>query len=141
MIIWRFLVGAFLKKIVDYSHGFSSVFFQKTLTKSNDYSQLFSLKSFLRPPKVTKIVVPKVLQNFEKTPKCTCWFKELNQKGFPRNIQYRTRPKGLDFFGTVRLLFKFFSTKVSRFDFFWSFAPEWRLKNHKESSLSVFSEL
>ena len=97
MIIWRFSVAAFLKKIVDYSHGFSSVFFQKTLTKSHDYSRLFSLKSFLRPPKVTKIVIPKVLQNFEKTTKCTCWFKELNQKGFPRNIQYRTRPKGPPF--------------------------------------------
>ena len=55
---------------------------------------------FLRPPEVIKVVLPKVLQNFEKTPKCTCWPKEPNQKGFPRNIQYRTRPKGppLDFF-------------------------------------------
>ena len=41
-------------------------------------------------PELTK----KVLQNLQKTPKCTWWPKELNQKGFPRNIQYRTRPKG-----------------------------------------------
>ena len=65
---------------------------------------------FLRPPDVTKIVVPKVLQNFEKTPNCTCWPKELNQKGFPRNIQYRTRPK--------RPPFKFFRDCVTFFNFF-----------------------
>ena len=76
-----FLVGAFLKKRVDYSHGFSSVFF----------------KFFFDTPEVTKIVLPKVLQNFQMTPNCTCWPKELNQKGFPRNIQYRTRPKGPPF--------------------------------------------
>ena len=40
-----FLVGAFLDKRVDYSHGFSSVFFFDT-------------------PEVTKIDLPKVLQNF-----------------------------------------------------------------------------
>ena len=57
------------KKRVDYRHGLSSV--------------------FLRPPELTKIVLPKVLQNFQK---CTSWPKELNQKSFPRNIQYRTRP-------------------------------------------------
>ena len=75
---------------------------------------------FIRPPEVTKIVLPKVLQNFEKTPTCTCWPKEQNQKGFPRNVQYRTRPKGppLDFFGTVRLLFNFFPPKGSPFNFF-----------------------
>ena len=37
---------------------------------------------------------PKILQNFKKTPNCTRWPKELNQKGFPFNIRYRTRPKG-----------------------------------------------
>ena len=58
-----------------YSHGFSSVFFFDT-------------------PEVTKIFLPKVLQNFKKTPNCTCRPKEQNEpKGFPRNIQYRTRPK------------------------------------------------
>ena len=57
---------------------------------------------------MTKIVLPKVLQKFEKTPNWTRWPKELNQKGFPRKVQYRTRPKGpaLDFFGTVRLFSK-----------------------------------
>ena len=48
-------------------------------------------------PELTKIVLPKVLQNLQKTPKCTWWPEELNQKGFPRNIQYRTRPKGPPF--------------------------------------------
>ena len=43
---------------------------------------------------VTKTVLLKVLRNFKKTPKCTCWLKKLNQKGFPRNIQNRARPKG-----------------------------------------------
>ena len=76
----RFLVGAFLKKRVDYSHGFSSVFF-------NDQNR----------PELTKIVLPNVLQNLQKTPKCTWWPKELNQNGFPRNIQYRRRPKGPPF--------------------------------------------
>ena len=53
---------------------------------------------FFDTPEVTKIVLPKVLQNF-KTPNCTCWPEELNQKGFPRNIEYQTRPKGpLQFF-------------------------------------------
>ena len=40
-----FLVGAFFEKRVDYSHGFSSVFFPDT-------------------PEVSKIVLRKVLQNF-----------------------------------------------------------------------------
>ena len=95
-----FLVGAFLKKRVHSSHGFPSVFFDT--------------------PQATKIVLPKVLQNFEKTPNCTCWPKELNQKGFPRNIQYRTRSKGppLDFFRHCATFFKFFSTKGSPFNFF-----------------------
>ena len=40
---------------------------------------------------MTKIVLPKVLQNFQKTPKCTCWPKELNQKGFPRTNTDETK--------------------------------------------------
>ena len=73
-----FLVGAFLEKRVDYSHGFSSVFFNFFFryTWSDQNSS-----------------TPKVLKNFKKTPNCTHWPKELNQKGFPRNIQYRTRPQ------------------------------------------------
>ena len=45
--IWKliFLVGAFLEKRVDYSHGFSSVFFDT--------------------PEMTKIVLPNALQNFK----------------------------------------------------------------------------
>ena len=94
---------------------------------------------FLRPPELTKIVLPKVLQNFQKTPKCTCWPKELNQKGFPRNIQYRTRPKGPFFRHCATFFKKLFSPrKAPLFNFFWSFATEWMLKNPKGSSLSVF---
>ena len=40
----KFLVGAFLEKRVDYSHGFSSVFFK--------------LKKKFDTPEVTKIVLP-----------------------------------------------------------------------------------
>ena len=39
----------------------------------------------------------KVIQNFKRTPNCTSWPKELSQKCFSRNIQYRTRPKGPPF--------------------------------------------
>ena len=93
---------------------------------------------FLRPPELTKIVLPKVLQNFQKMPKCTCWPKELNQKGFPRNIQYRTRPKGPFFRHCGTFFIKtFFPTKGPP-SIFWSFATEWMLKNPKGSSLSVF---
>ena len=96
---------------------------------------------FLRPPELTKKVLPKVLQNFQKTPKCTCWPKELNQKDFPRNIQYRTRPKG-PFFRHCAIFFskKLFSPRKAPLQFFRSFATEWMLKNPKGSSLSVYLE-
>ena len=72
-------------------------------------------------------------------PKCTCWPKELNQKGFPRNIQYRTRPKG-PFFRHCATFFKkkLFSPRKAPLHFFWSFPTECMLKNPKGSSLSVF---
>ena len=73
-----FLVGAFLEKKSTIVMAFRQCFFFDT-------------------PEVTKTVLPKVLQNFKKTPSCTCWSKELNQKGFPHNIQYRMRPKGPSF--------------------------------------------
>ena len=91
-------------------------------------------------PELTKIVLPKVLQNLQKTPKCTWWPKELNQKGFPRNIQYRTRPKGpffQFFFSIVGLFSKFFFRKsvpnspilgnLKSFCYFWALdmAPTW----------------
>ena len=108
--------------------------------KSRLKSWLF-VSVFSRPPEVTKIVLPNVLQNFEKTPNCTCWPKELNQNGFPRNIQYRARPKGppFRFFLALCDFFqKFFPTKGSPLRYFGSFATEWILKNPKGSSLSVF---
>ena len=86
----QFLVGAFLEKRVDYSHGFSSVF-------------------FFRPPELTKIVLPKVLQNF----KFHLLAQGTEPKSFPHNIQCRTRPKGppFSFFGIVRLFGKKISPK------------------------------
>ena len=97
---------------------------------------------FLRPTELTKIVLPKFLQNFQKTPKWTCWPKALNQKRFLRNIQYRTRPNchPSDFFRHCETFFNKtnFPTKGSPLQFFWSFATEWMLKNPKGSSLSVF---
>ena len=71
-------------------------------------TNVFSRRFFFETPEVTKVVLPKVLQNFKKTPNCTCWPQETNQKGFsffPQNIQYRTRLKGppFSFFGIARL--------------------------------------
>ena len=74
---------------------------------------------FFDTPEETKIVLLKVIKRFMKTPNCTCWPKELNQKDLPLNIQYRTRPNG-------RLP-----------SIFLSFATEWMLKNLK-GSLSIF---
>ena len=89
------LVGAFIRKRLFVIIG-------------NNYSALF-VSVFFDTPEVTKKVLPKVLQNFKKTPNCTCWPKELNQKGFPRNIQYRTRPKvPLSVFSALRLFSKLF---------------------------------
>ena len=92
---------------------------------------------FLRPPEVTKIVLSKVYKILRRR---QCWPKELNQKGFPRNIQYRSRPKGppCKFFRHCTF-FKKIPTKGSPFNFFGSFATEWMLKNPKGSSLSVLS--
>ena len=90
-------------KRADYSHGFSSV----------------SLNIFFYTTEVMKIVLPKVQQNFKKTPNCFRWPKELNQKGFARNMQYRRRPKGppFQFFGIARLFLDNFSPK-GLFNFF-----------------------
>ena len=74
---------------------------------------------FSKTTEVTKTVLPKVLQNFRKTPNCTCWPKELNQKGFPCNIQYRTRLKGpLHFFGVLRQNGRWKIPKGAPFSFF-----------------------
>ena len=108
----RFLIGVFKEnaRLLQWL-----VFFRQ-------FNAIGPLFLFICSPEVIKIVLPKVLQNFKKTPNCTCWPKELKYKGFPRNIQYRTRlegppfvfwafrdffgkkiPKGpLQFFGVVR---------------------------------------
>ena len=105
--------------------------------KSRLQSRLF-VSVFLRPPELTKIVLPKVLQNFQKTPKCTCWPKELNQK-VSRGIYITVPP--LDFFGTLRLFSKKNSPRKGPSSIFWSFATEWMFKNPRGSSLLVFSAL
>ena len=37
---------------------------------------------FFDTPEVTKIVLPKVIQNFKVIHNCTRWPRELNEKGF-----------------------------------------------------------
>ena len=73
---------------------------------------------FLRPPELTKIVLPKVLQNF----KFQLLARGTEPKSFPRNIKCRTRPKGPPFqffFGIARLFFgEKFSPKGPP-SFFW----------------------
>ena len=61
---------------------------------------------FLRPPELTNIVLPKVLQNF----KFHLLAQGTEPKSFPRNMQCRTRPKGppFQFFSSLR---DFFSEK------------------------------
>ena len=95
---------------------------------------------FFDTPEVTKIVLPKILQNFKKTPNCTYWPKELNQKSFPCNIQYRTRSKGPPFsFFRHCETFSGKNSPKGPLQFFGSFATECMLKNLKGSlPLSVF---
>ena len=116
------------------------VFFSRRFSQEKESTIVMAFRLCVsRPPEVTKIVLPKI----QKTPNCTCWPKELNQKGFPRNIQYRTTPKGppFRFFRHCATFFQnFLCTKGSPLHFFWSFATEWMLKNPKGSSF-VFSAL
>ena len=66
---------------------------------------------FLRPPELTKIVLPKVLQNF----KFHLLAQGTEPKSIPHNIQCRTRPKGPPFqffFGVVKLFSKNFFSAV-----------------------------
>ena len=116
------------------------VFFSRRFSRKEPTIVMAFHQCFLRPPELTKIVQPKVLQNFQKTPKCTCWPKDMNQKGFLRTIQYRTRSKGppLDFFGTVRLFQKKNSPSKRPSSIVLSFTTERMLENPKGSSLSVF---
>ena len=73
---------------------------------------------FLGPPELTKIVLPKILQNF----KFHLLAQGTEPKSFPYNIQCRTRPKGPPF-SFFRHCETFFGTKnfpkVSPFNFFW----------------------
>ena len=66
---------------------------------------------FLRPPELTKIVLPKVLQNF----KFHLLAQGTEPKSFPHNIECRTRPKGPSFqffFGIARRFRKIFFSAV-----------------------------
>ena len=62
---------------------------------------------FLRPPELTKICLPKVLQNI----KFHLLAHGTEPKTFPHNIQCRTRPKGppFSFFSALR---DFFPEKI-----------------------------
>ena len=73
---------------------------------------------FLRPSDLTKIVLPKVLQNF----KFHLLAQGTEPKRFPHNIQCRTRPKGPPPFQFFRHCETFFGKKFpkgSPFNFFW----------------------
>ena len=100
----HFLVGAFLEKRVDYSHGFSSVL-------------------FLRPPELTKIVLPKFLPSF----KFHLSAQGPETKSFPHNIQCQTRQKGPQ---------NFFPQRVPP-SICLGFPTDWVLKNSKGSPLSI----
>ena len=70
---------------------------------------------FFDTPEVTKIVLPKVLQNLKEGAKLHLLDQGTEPEKvfvFLRNIQYRARPKGpsFQFFGIVQLFFleKFF---------------------------------
>ena len=105
---------------------YSALFLRKESTIVMAFRQCF-FKFLLRPPELTKIVLPKVLQHFEKTPKCTCWPKELKIPPFR-------------FFRHCATFFKKNPPK-GPLQAFWSFATEWMFKNPKGSSLSVFLAL
>ena len=62
----------------------------------------FRQSFFFDTPEATKIVLPNVPQNFKKTPNCTRWPKEVNQKGFPRNIL--VQPQFQNFKTEVRIV-------------------------------------
>ena len=104
------------------------------------FRQCFFKKNFWCTWSDQKSSNRKVLKNFKKTPNCTRWPKELNQKGFPRNIQYRTRPQGpsFSFFGIARVFFGKFFPQRAHLQFFWSFATEWMLKNPKGPPFQFF---
>ena len=118
----------------------SSLFSRRFSSKESTIVMAFRL----RPPEVTKIVLSKVLQNFRKTSNCTCWPKELKEKGSTRNILYRTRLKGspFQFFSALRDFFRNKnSPKGPLFNFFSSFPTDWILRNHKGSPFQFFSAL
>ena len=101
------------------------------------------LETFFDTAEVTKIVLPKVLQNFRKAPNCTRWPNELNQKGLPRNIQYRARPKATfsffrhceTFFGQS---FYFVLSQRSQFSFACSVSGFFQMFQHIKLFLFVF---
>ena len=107
--------------------------------KSRLYSWLF-VSVFLRPPELTKIVLPKVLQNF----KFHLLAQGTEPKSFPHNIQCRTRPKGppFQFFSALRDFFseKNFPQKVP-LQFFWVLRQTGYRKIPKGPPFQFFSAL
>ena len=98
----------------------------------------FSQCFFFDAPEVTKIVLPKFLQNF----KLYLFARELNQKGFyfyPRNtIQGETEGSPLSVLSALRLFFRIPQKGPKKGSIFWSFATEWMLKNPKGSPFQFF---
>ena len=92
-----------------YSHGFSVVFFSIHLKWPKFFYQKFY--KILRRRQIAP-VGPR---------------NRTNQKGFPRNIQYRTRPK-VPFSAFFRHCEIFLLSKWASFQFVWCFATEW-MKN------------
>ena len=109
---------------------FSRRFSRKKPTIVMDFRQCFFLKFIFDRPEVTKIVLPKVLQNFILL-------------GFPRNIQYRTRPNGPPFQFFFRHCETFFGKKIPiRAPFsFLEFCDRMDVEKSQRVPLSVFSAL
>ena len=106
--------------------------------KSRLLSWLF-VSVFLRPPELTKIVLPKVLRNF----KFHLLAQGTEPKSFPHNIQCRTRPKGppFQFFSALRDFSGKNFPKGSPFNFFWVLGQAGYRKIPKGPPFQFFSAL
>ena len=91
---------------------------------------------FFKPPELTKIVLPKVLQNF----KFHLLAQGTEPKSFPHNIQCRTRPKGppFSFFRHCETFFRKKNfPKGSPFNFF-GFCDRLGIEKSQRVPLSIF---
>ena len=91
--------------VIESYHYFSRRFFKKRV----DYSQFFSSVFFFDTPELTKIVLPKVLQNF-KAPNCTFSPSELDDESC--SFFFSIAVSLSIFFGIVRFFQIFFHQRV-----------------------------